>query len=282
MDQFCVQRLKQGGPMRKALTLGMVALCLLLLPSWLQAEIYVKGILHIEGGYRYGHHVPDSEVVNEWWFGRDKVSFTSSGWRFDYSGYGDWRLILDQEKQRILVVNMTSKSFVEIPLPMVLTAHVEPPLPERLKDFEIDGKVSEAGREESVLGKKCAVYDVAEWMIRRDDRFYDRRRRIISTQDVAFDWKMADKIHQWVASFFNPRSTYLTELGKIRGFVLASEEEVFEGGSRVGFSFKVTEISEKTPPADIYGPPIDFLKRGKLGFLELFAIRGTVYGNPLY
>ena len=268
--------------MRNAIAAAMAALCLLLLPSWLQADIYVKGILHIDGGYRYGHNVPVSEVVNEWWFGRDKASFSSSGWRYDYSGYGDWRLILDQGRQRILVINLTGKSFVEIPLPTVLAAHVDPPLPERLKDFEIDGKVSEAGRHETVLGRKCAVYDVAEWMIRRDDRFYDRRRRIVSTQDVGFDWKMADKIYQWVASIFNARSTYLAELEKIRGFVLASEEEVFEGGSRVGFSFKVTEISEKTPPDDIYGPPMGFLKREKLGFLELYAIRGTVYGNPLY
>ncbi len=268
--------------MRKASAIGMVILCPLFLFSRLQADIYVKGILHIGGGYRYGHNLPDSEVVNEWWFGPHKASFSSSGWRFDYSGYGDWRLILDQEKRRILVVNITGRSFIEIPLPMVIAAHVDPPLPERLKDFEIDGKVSEAGKEEIVLDRKCTVYDVSEWMIRRDDRFYDRRRRVISAQDVPFDWTLADKIYEWVASFFNPRPAYLSELEKIQGFILASEEEVFEGGSRVGFSFKVTEISEKTPPADVYGPPGNFLKKERLGFLELFTIRGTVYGNPLY
>ena len=55
-------------------------LCVFILVSTaIQADVYVKGILHIDGGYRYGYNVPDIDVVNEWWFGKDKVTFRSNG-----------------------------------------------------------------------------------------------------------------------------------------------------------------------------------------------------------
>ena len=38
-----------------------LAVSLILLGSYpLQADFFVKGVLHAQGGYRYGHNVPDN------------------------------------------------------------------------------------------------------------------------------------------------------------------------------------------------------------------------------
>lgn len=51
----------------------------------LHADIYVKGVLNIDAGYRCGHVVPATEVTNEWWFGEKKLLSSqqagiSNGW----------------------------------------------------------------------------------------------------------------------------------------------------------------------------------------------------------
>jgi len=80
----------------------IVFLCVFVLVSMgVQADVHIKGILHIDGGYRYGHNVPDIDIINEWWFGEKKVTFISKGWHLE-SQHPDWEIILNKEKNVLL------------------------------------------------------------------------------------------------------------------------------------------------------------------------------------
>lgn len=257
-------------------------LCVFILVSTaIQADVYVKGIMHFEGGYRYGHNVPDIDVVNEWWFDENKVTFMSTGWQLEFANT-DWRFTLDKERERIIVVNLSEKSFVEVPLQMSLLSHVDQSTAEWLNEFQIDGKVEETGEKVTIHQKECDVYEVSEWMIRKDDRFYDRKRAVMATSDVSFDWQIVNELYQWISSFFNPQQYYLSELKKLKGFVLEAKEDLFEGGSHVIWSFKVMEISQKKAPENIYDIRKDFNKKEKFMPGDLFYMRGIVYPYPLY
>jgi len=49
----------------------------------------VKGLLNIDGGYRYAYNIPEINVVNEWYFGESKVKFSSKGWFLEFMPM-DW------------------------------------------------------------------------------------------------------------------------------------------------------------------------------------------------
>ena len=257
-------------------------LCLFLLVSIeIHAEVYVKGILHINGGYRYGHDVPDMDVVYEWWFGKNKVTLIITGWGLDFVNT-DWRFTLNKERQHIFAANLSEKSIVEIPLPMNLLSHVDQPYAEWLNIFQIYGTVKKTGEKKTVIQKKCDVYEVSEWIIQGEDRFYERDRTVLATSDVPFDWQIVNELYQWIRSFFNPQQSYLSELEKMEGFIMSENDDLFELGSHVSWSFKVLEISQKDAPENIYGIPRDFQKKEKFSVMDLINMRGMLYVRPLY
>lgn len=218
--------------MIKACSWSAAALLLLLQPFAIRADAYAKGLLHIEGGYRYGRTIPDSVVVNEWWFGKNRMAFSSVGWRFEWGGNRDVRFIWDKDKKRLLAIDLSQRSYVEGSLPWNLVSSVDGDTAAWLDQFLIDGRVEKTGRSVNLLDHACEEYHITEWMIRKDDRFFDRVRTVMVARDVPFDWRMADELYRWVASFTHPQPRYVSELKKMAGFILTSRESMFEGEAR--------------------------------------------------
>lgn len=247
------------------------------------ADIYVKGILHIDGGYRYGHNVPDMDVVQEWWFGENKVTFISTGWRFDYFIRTDWCFTLDRERERIIVANLSEKWFLEVPLPMNLLSHVDQSLAGMLNLFQINGRVEKTGEKKTINQKVCDVYEVSEWIIRGDDdRYYDRERTVMITSDVPFDWQIVNELYQWIRSFPKLQKSYISELNKLKGFILAENNVLSALGYQVKWSFRVLEIDDKKAPRNIYDIPKDFKKKEKFTPRDLLDMVGVLYPRPIY
>lgn len=270
--------------MRKAFFSIFTGVVLTFIPSYLRADIYVRGVLHINGGYRYGHNVPDSEVVNEWWFSKDKMAYSSTGWNFDYfyGGSRDVRFIWDREKMRVLAIDLSGKSYLDFSLSADLVSCVDENAAGWMGQFLLDGRVEKTGRTETVLERSCDEYRVSEWMIRQDDRFFDRRRTLLVTRDVPFDWRMADDLVRWVASFVRPQPRYISELKKMEGFILSSRESVFEGGSEVSFNFRVLEIRETKAPEHLYESPEGFTGKALLAVNDLSNLRAIFFLYSLY
>lgn len=247
----------------------------------LQADVYVKGILHVDGGYRLGHMVPEINAVNEWWFDRDKVTFISTGWQLEIMNT-DWRFTLDKEKKRILVINLTNSTFMDVSLQKNQVSYLDPSYIEVLSDFRFNGTVEKLNEKETYLEKTCDRYRVNEWMMEVDLRFYERERTILVTPDVPFNWKSFDELFHWIRSFFNPQPVYLSELKKIDGFIMKSDEAFMPRGGRLRWDFKVLEISHKEAPANIYDIPINFKKQEEFSRRDLLCLRTIVYPWPIY
>lgn len=248
----------------------------------LHADIYIKGVLNIDAGYRCGHVVPATEVTNEWWFGKEKVTFITTGWNLEWMGT-DWRFTLDKERSRIIAANLTEKFFVEVPLPMNLLSHVDQSEAERLSTVRIDGTVKKLDHEKVFLKKKCMVYEVNE-SITAFDKFYDRNRRVAATLDVPFNWQLMKDLYMWIRSFFNLPQGYLSELKKYEGFVLEEDNIFYQmGGQQIKWTFKVLEISPKQAPKNIYDVPgKNIKKKQRFAYQDLVLMRRIVYPRPLY
>lgn len=247
----------------------------------IQADVYVKGVLHIDGGYRYGHIVPDIDAVNEWWFGKDRVTFITTGWQLEFMGT-DWRFTLDKEKKQLLVINLKNKTVVNISLEKPPLSYVDPSYVRVLDDFRFNGTVEKQGVKKKFLKKTCDVYRVLEWLMEVDLRFYERERTILVNPDVPFDWRLFNELFQWLRSFFNPDPAYVDRLQTIKGFIMKSHETYMPRGGRLTWDFKVMEISHKKAPENVYGIPKDYKQQEKFSLRDLRTMITIVYTWPIY
>ena len=231
------------------------------------SAVYVKGNLHFHSFYDSGVLQPEEDAVYEWWFSKSKLSYVTPRWRFT----------LDKEKNQIIAVNQREKFFVEISLPMNLLSHLDKQLAESLKQYQINGKVTKTSNKKSILQKPCDVYKVSEWIIFQNQRFYDRERTIMVSEDVPFDWQLLNQLYSWIRSFFKPDQSYKAELKKVKGFILASDDIRYQEGDQVKYNFKVIEINQKEAPAAIFDIPKSFKKKEKFTRPELIDIRTTIY-----
>lgn len=244
------------------------------------SDVYVKGILHVDGGYRWGQNVPENNAVYEWWFGENKVTFIVTGWRLQFLNT-DRRLTFDMKKNRVIAVDLIKKTFVKIPLTMNPLSQIDPTLAKALERFKIFGKVKKIGIKKIIQLKKCEEYLVQEWILEGDIRYYERERKVMSTTDVSFNWQLLDRLYEWIRSFFNPQESYVTELKKIRGFIFAEEGTIYESAGEVTYNFKIEKITHLKPPSGIYDIPKGFQKKTKFGWTDLLDIRDLLYPWPL-
>ena len=245
-----------------------------------QADVYVKGILHVEGGYRWGQNVPENNAIYEWWFSKDKVTLIVTGWRLRFL-YTDRRLTFDTQKNRIIAVDLMKKTYVEIPLSMNTLSQIDSAITKGLKQFQMSGTVKKAGKNHIILLKKCEEYKVHEWILAGDVRYYERERKVMATTDVSFDWELINKLYEWIRSLFNPRESYDNELKKIRGFILKEEGTIYESAGDVSYNFNIEKITHLESPSGIYEIPNGFTRKNKFDGNDLLDIRDLLYPWPL-
>lgn len=243
------------------------------------ADVYIRAVQRFEGRYHHGSFQPEYDLVHEFWFGNNCLTILRQGYQ-NYEGYPvepALRLTLDQQKQRVIAVNYHESTFVDIPMPMNLHAALDSSLLDIVNNYRIDGTVQQTGKKKTIDRRVCAEFKVTEAIAYGDDRFYERDRAIMATQDVPFDWRLLDELYQWIRSFFNPQQSYLADLRKINGFIYASEDVRFQEGQQIKSSFIVLEMSEKKSPENIFDLPVDLKKKTKLIREDLIAMRGIAY-----
>lgn len=252
---------------------------LLLASSATQAEIYVKAVQRFAARYHHGSFQPEYDLVHEFWFGNNCLTIQRQGFQ-NYEGYPveqALRMTFDKEKQRIIVVNCSESTYVVIPLPMDLHTTLDSTVLEAIKNYQADGTIQPTGEKKTLDQKVCDMFKVAESITYGSERFYERERTIMVTEDVPFDWRLLDEFYQWIRSFFNPQESYLSDLKKINGFIYATEDVRFRRGQQIQSSFKVQEISEKTSPEHIFDLPSNLNEKERLTLDDLIAMRGIIY-----
>lgn len=252
---------------------------LILSSTAIPAEIYVRAVQRFEGRYHHGSFQPGYDLVHEFWFGKNRLTILRQEYQ-NYEGYPvepALRLTLDIEKQRIIVANCSESTYVVIALPMDLHTALDSTLLEVVKNYQADGTIQPTGDKKTIDKKLCDMFKVAESIAYGAERFYERERIIMVTQDVPFDWRLLDELYQWIRTFFNPKESYRSNLEKIAGFIYASDDIRFQRGQQIKSAFKVLQISEQAAPENIFDLPGDLKQKVKLTREDLIAMRGIVY-----
>jgi hypothetical protein len=252
---------------------------LLLFSIYTMADINVKENLHVNAGYRYGQMYPEADSIGEWWYGDNRVSLVDGGFRFT----------LDKKNKRLLVVNISKKTYVEIPIPFKAAAHLDEGAVKKRELVEIFGTVKRTGEKKKIAQKECELIIIVEKMrylsetlTYHNQDYYDRDKKAMVTTDVPFDWRLKKDLFRNLRTFFKHRDDFLMELEKIDGCEYSSENVLYFRGMKLLFSIKVVQIQEQKAPEGIYGIPTGFEKSESLTFSELRLIREVMYPGSTF
>lgn len=245
-----------------------------LLSSHITADTYVKENVHFDGKYFLGSIELERDYINEWWFGNRRVSVISR----------NFRVTLDKKNQRMIVVNLTQQTYVEISLTLNPLIYVDEEGNQRLKFYRITGTLEKTPGKKQIREKTCDMYVLNEKICSDEDIltyenkcFFDLERKAAVTADVPFDWRLKLELSEMLRIFFNPKRSYLNQLRKMNGYVYASQNILYLRAGKLTYSTKTVEISEKEAPADIYNSPGGIHKNKTLSFAELNLLMRLLY-----
>ena len=192
-------------------------------------------------------------VTQEQWMGTDKIATISD----------NNTIILDLGKKKFYMLQNASKTYVESSLPLDMTSLMPEQMASMMKGFMSGMSVSVQpnGQTKQIGNWKAKGYDFTITAMGMPIKMI-----MWASSDVPFDWKKYQPLNAEVfKATMRMGEQFIQELQKLEGYPIATDMEMM--GVKV--EMKVEEISEKTPPANVYSVPADYTKKAKLGMEDM-------------
>jgi hypothetical protein len=226
-----------------------------LLASWvLNADVYIKSVVHTDAFEMMGQKQPAKDEVSEQWLGDNKMVNIS----------GDRCMIVNMGKKIMYIVNHKDKTYVEATLPLDMAKLLPKDQAQMLNMMKMTVKVTPNGQTKKVGQWNCAGYDVDMSMM-----MMQMKMVVWATTDVPFDWKIFSDLYSNISKLQFMDDNSIKEFMKIKGHQIASEMTMNMMGANMKINSQVTEISKKAAPADIYSVPAGYKKNDTLSMQEL-------------
>lgn len=225
----------------------------------LHGDTYVKTRYHCDGYYNYGNMVPAETTFGEYWFGGKRLVYMTPR----------AKLILDMTINKLWIVNIPNKIYVEIPLPLLN--------PGKLIDKKIlavfaadraGGSIKATGETKEIFDKKCRGFERKFQVSDQDAQFEDRIETMWMAVDPPFDikpYRMLNAIlldiRHYVAHWDRG---FVDGLKNTGGFPMAIHSTLYIKKTKRKASLEVIEMTEKTPGPEIYSIPGSYKKKEKL------------------
>ncbi|NIO02190.1 MAG: DUF4412 domain-containing protein [Candidatus Latescibacteria bacterium] len=224
-----------------------------------QADTFIKQKSHTDGYYYGGVNTPAVDRDIEIWIGDGKISYI----------HEHRKVVLDLNKNTLLFINRDDSTYAETALPLDWTNILSEQDAARVQMFQTDGLVEDTGKTRKINGRKCRCYDVSSWIMYEGTKYNERDVKIWVTTDVPFDLNMYDEMTPHLLRLQNYKDQFAKQLETVKGFSIASDEDVVIKGFTIKSTDEVLEIKEKEPPADAYSAPEGFTKKEKLTMRDL-------------
>jgi len=229
--------------------LFLVLTLVLLSVAFLSADVYIKQ--QIKTGAFMGQ--PAKDIVQEQWFGNNRIATTTQ----------DTQFIINLAEKKFYMINHKSKTYVEASLPLDMAKLMPEQMAGMMKTM-MDGmtvSVQPNGQSKKIMNWNTKGYDVKMNMMGMDMKMI-----FWATTDVPFDWKkLASLSGELYKAQMRVGEKFVEEFKKIEGYPVASDMEMM--GIKV--TMATVEISEKTPPADLYTPPAGYAKKDKFAMEDM-------------
>jgi len=232
-------------------------LCVLAIASFASADVYVKSKTHTDPMSIMGKNQPAKDAVSEQWLGTDKFAMLN-----DQNAS-----VIDLAKNVMYIINHKSKTYIEAALPFDFTSLLPAQMASMMQGMmKMTVTVNPTGAKKTVGSWACDEYDVTMNMM-----MMPMKMKVYATADVPFDLAayMSKVYGTMLKSQFRLDDASTSEMMKVKGFWISSETTMEMMGAKIRTTSEVVEISQKTPPAGVYGVPAGYAKQDKLSMQDL-------------
>jgi hypothetical protein len=232
-------------------------LCVLAIASFATADVYVKSNTHTDPMSIMGKNQPAKDAVSEQWLGTDKFAMLND----------QTASVIDLAKNVMYIINHKSKTYIEAALPFDFTSLLPAQMASMMQGMmKMTVTVNPTGAKKTVGSWACDEYDVTMNMM-----MMPMKMKVYATADVPFDLAayMSKIYGTMLKSQFRLDDASTSEMMKVKGFWISSETTMEMMGAKIRTTSEVVEISQKTPPAGVYGVPAGYAKQDKLSMQDL-------------
>ncbi len=215
------------------------------------ADIYVKEQFKREAFYRMGNMTPEVKRESEYWFGDGTLARVNQR----------RRMVLDTRQNRIILVNLGTKTYMELPLPIDVQKVRDPQLSNLMKMYQVVLKVEETGKKKKVKDWNCSGYKLVNRLMQNGNIATETETVHWVSEKMEFKWELVGRLTRNLSTFIVEDEASLDQLEKIKGFPLYSESVRHIEGTPIKSVREVVEISKKEPPKDVYSVPAGFKKK---------------------
>jgi len=243
--------------MKRILSLLVVVLAF---GAYLHADVYIRTKTHADAMSMMGQNQPARDSVTEQWLSEDMVT----------TNMESQSIILDLKANKMFIVNISEKTYVETDLPLDM-AKLLPPQAAQVMGGMMKATVTVApnGQTKQVGTWKCAGYDVT---IAMPMMMMTMKQTVWAASNVGVDLnRFMAKAYGTIIKAQNMMfdDAAVNEMKKIDGFPILTETTLEMMGTQNHRSSEVVEISKKTPPAGVYAVPDGFTKTDKLPMKDM-------------
>jgi hypothetical protein len=220
----------------------------------LAADVYIKSNVHTDAFAMMGKTQPAKDEITEQWIGNNQLANIT----------GNKIMIMDMNKNMMIIVNPKEKSYVETSLPLDMSKLVPKEMAPMMGMMKMTVKVTANGQTKKINQWNCSGYDVDMNMM-----MMPMKMKVWATTDVPFDWKLFAKMYANVSKISFMDDAAIAELMKINGYQVSSEMTMNVMGADMKVTTQVVEITKKDAPAGIYAVPPGFSKKDSLSMQDL-------------
>ncbi|MCX6581906.1 MAG: DUF4412 domain-containing protein [Candidatus Aminicenantes bacterium] len=229
--------------------LFLVVTLVLLSVAFLSADVYIKQ--QTKTGAFMGQ--PAKDIVQEQWFGNNRIATVTQ----------DNSIVINLAEKKFFMINHKTKTYVEASLPLDMTKLMPEQMAGMMKGM-MEGmtvSVQPNGQTKKIMTWNTKGYDVKMNMMGMDMKMV-----FWATTDVPFDWKkLASLSGELYKAQLRVGEKFVEEFKKIEGYPVASDMEMMG----IKITMATVEISEKTPPANLYAPPAGYTKKDKFAMEDM-------------
>lgn len=250
--------------MKKCLVFFVILGITITTASFIHADVYIKQKSHTDGYYYGGVNRPAVDFTNELWLGKGKIAFVTE----------NSITIIDKEKNLASIIDKTTKTYVETPLPIDLSKLGPEPVAAVIKEIRFKGTVKETAKTRTIGKRICKEYAMNTYRVYQGNRSNELDTTVWASKDLPFDMNKYRDLVFNIYRLRNYSDELLEEMKKIDGFRIAAESLFYPKGFSVKSTTEVLEISKKEPPPGIYSVPEGFTKKERFTVPELRRLLG--------
>lgn len=236
--------------MKRVLLMSMI---IMILFSFLNAEIYIKTKSHTGAFEIMGQKKPERVEYSEQWIADTRMAHT----RLQQT------TVVDLDKNVVYIIYHEPKTYVETPLPLEMKKLMPTEMLAMMSMWKVNAKTTPSGETKKIKEWNCKGFNVDITM-----GMMSMKIKTWATKDVAINWKnFTEKLYppllQAILGQGMDEET-LNQYLVIEGFQVSSRITINIMNQEIKSTREVVEISEKPAPPDIFSVPAGYKKQDKI------------------